>query len=114
MEGVWRLRNVGITEENKLFLVEIPNRNKKTLKHTILDHLRLGSIIITDCWKEYCNLNKYYENRVVNNSENYANLENGTITNIIEGTWNSLKVNLPSRNRTIKIKNISILLYGGD
>jgi ISXO2-like transposase domain len=66
-------------------------RDASTLMEIITAHVRIGSIIVTDCWKGYSKLNLLgYEHKVVNHSRVFVN-EEGFHTNNIEGTWSSIK-----------------------
>ena len=54
-----------------------------------------GTTIISDCWKAYCNLEKYgYIHKTVNHSKEFVN-DDGDCTNKIEGQWRRAKVKLP-------------------
>ena len=50
-----------------------------------------GTIIVSDCWKADCNLEKHgYVHRTVNHSKEFVN-ENGDNTKKIEGHWRQAK-----------------------
>jgi ISXO2-like transposase domain len=100
VDGVWILGGVEITPERGIFLRIVENRNADTLEEIICSHVRSGSIIVTDGWAGYKNLNRLgYEHKIVNHSEVFVNDE-GFHTNNIEGTWNAVKNRIVARNRT--------------
>lgn len=100
VNGAWVLGGVERTENRKLFLVEVPDRKEATLLGIITTYVLPGSIIYTDCFKSYQNLQNLYEHHTVNHTETFINLENGACTNTIEGTWSALKYRISPRNRT--------------
>ena len=54
-----------------------------------------GRVIISDCWKAYCNLEKHGQTHgTVNHSQGFVN-EEGDRTNKMEGHWRQAKVKLP-------------------
>ena len=54
-----------------------------------------GTVIVSDCWKAYCNLEKHgYVHRTVNHSKEFVN-ENGDNTKKIEGHWRQAKCKRP-------------------
>ncbi|KAF0990830.1 hypothetical protein HZS_2200 [Henneguya salminicola] len=60
-----------------------------TLTRIIQTHVLPNSIIHTDCFRSYSNLNVLYDYFTVNPFENFIDLNSGMYTNTIEGTWNS-------------------------
>ena len=86
VDGVWIIGGVEKTPERKLFLRIIESRDAITLRKIIMRHVRCGSIIITDCWRGYLNLEELgYTHLSVNHTENFVNPLNGACTNDIEG-----------------------------
>jgi transposase-like protein len=98
VEGQWVFG--GIEEDTrKAFLVPVEDRSEKTLISIIQKWIEPGSIIISDCWKGYFNLNKYgYIHETVNHSKEFVN-EEGSHTNKIEGHWRQMKSSLPTHGR---------------
>jgi len=67
-----------------------------------------GTLIVSDCWKSYHNLDKHgYSHQTVNHSKEFVN-EEGYNTNKIEGHWQYMKASLPVFG-THKDKNSSYL-----
>jgi ISXO2-like transposase domain len=100
IKGVWVLGGVEITQERKIFLKIVENRNAETLEDMIYTYAKPGSVIVTDGWAGYLGISALgYRHKIVNHSETFVN-EEGFHTNNIEGTWNSIKSGISSRNRT--------------
>lgn len=121
VEGAWVLGGVERTEERKLFLVEVPDRTANTLLPILRRHIRPGSIIYSDMFRSYFNIQTELDmqHETVNHSIEFARDINLTDlneapqitrihTNSIEGTWAALKISIPKRNRT---KNIEEHLF---
>jgi transposase-like protein len=98
VEGQWVFG--GIEEDSrKCFVVTVEDRSEKTLLPLIKKWISPGSIIISDCWKSYINLDKNgYIHKTVNHSQEFVN-ENGDHTNKIEGHWRQMKSSLPTHGR---------------
>jgi len=101
VEGVWVIGGVERTAERRIFAEVIERRDERTLLEVISRHVAAGSIVHTDLWRGYTNLtqNINVQHRTVNHSQNFINPEDGTHTNTIEGTWNGIKMKVPSRKR---------------
>ena len=91
------------TEARKFFVVRVPDRSRITLEQLILTHVRAGSIIHSDCWGAYNELNLiefenklHYNHLTVNHSVEFVT-DTGIHTNTIEGTWNALKRVIPKK-----------------
>lgn len=112
VEGAWVFGGVELTVERKFFAVVVENRNAITLNELMLRHILPGSIVVTDGWKGY---NKFKEDnnfihKLVNHSIGFSN-EEGLNTNIIEGTWNGVKLNISPRNRVKKNLNKKLFVF---
>ena len=92
----------GIEEDSRrCFLVAVGRRDEATLLPIIEKWIEPGTIIVSDCWKAYCNLEKHsYIHRTVNHSKEFVN-ENGDNTNKIEGHWRQAKCKLVNRLGTL-------------
>ena len=77
-------------------MIPVHNRKQKTLLPLIQKWIKPGSIIHSDCWKAYCNLNKMgYTHVTVNHSKEFKNQSNAACTNCIESEWHHAKVYMP-------------------
>jgi transposase-like protein len=114
VDGLWVLGGIERTPNKKVFLLEVPNRSAETLLSVITAHVAPGSIIMTDLWKAYSNLESLgfgYRHLTVNHSKQFFNPKNGCCTNTIEGLWNGLKLSVKPRQRTSKIAPGCFLEY---
>ncbi|CAB9531487.1 Inherit from opiNOG: protein Hydra magnipapillata [Seminavis robusta] len=104
VDGVWVFGGVERTPERKCFLVAVPDRKKPTLETHVMEFILPGSIIVSDKFPSYEDLEGkedfWYQHEVVNHSENYVDPLTGACTNTIEGTWNGVKKRVPARKRT--------------
>lgn len=111
VEGVWVLAGIERTPEKRIFLVELPDRSKNTIKRLMEIYIAPGSIINTDCWKSYdgaCDeLN--FQHFTVNHSIGFINTADGTHTNTVEGLNNGIKSLISPQHR--KTKNINDWLW---
>ena len=94
VEGEWVFG--GIEEDSRrCFLVAVEDRNEATLLPIIKEWIEPGTLIVSDCWKSYHNLDKHgYSHQTVNHSKEFVN-EEGYNTNKMEGHWRHMKVSLP-------------------
>ena len=87
-------------------LSNVENQSANILLAIIHHRVHPGSIILSDCWKAYDNIQselglEYWQ---VNHSHTFIDPLTGAHTNTIEGTWHSLKLAIPQRQRSeIKI-----------
>ena len=94
VEGQWVFGGIE-QDSGKCFLMAVDRRDEETLLPIIQKWIEPGTIIVSDCWKAYCNLEKHgYVHRTVNHSKEFVN-ENGDNTNKIEGHWRQAKCKLP-------------------
>ena len=94
VEGQWVFGGIE-KESRKCFMIAVDKRDEATLLPLIKRRIEPGTIIISDCWKAYCNLEKHgYTHRTVNHSQELVN-EQGDSTNKMEGHWRQAKVKLP-------------------
>ena len=106
VEGVWIFGGIERTPEKKVFLVEVPDRTALTLLKYIKRYVKPGSVIHTDLFKSYSQINSQlgFQHKTVNHSLHYVDPVTKTHTNTIEGFWNGLKLSIKPRNRVKKIK----------
>jgi transposase-like protein len=113
VEGCWVLGGVERTESRKIFVKVVPDRSAATLLAVISDHVREGSIILTDLWKGYKQLNAElgFDHYCVNHSAHFRDPETGVHTNTIEGTWNGIKMSIAPRGRVVDGMNDRLLEF---
>jgi transposase-like protein len=101
VEGCWVLGGVERTTERRMFVITVSDRRAITLLSAIKTHVREGSIILTDLWKGYMQLNSElgFDHFSVNHSKNFRDPSTGVHTNTIEGTWNGIKLTIAPRAR---------------
>lgn len=99
VEGQWIFG--GIERESKrCFMVPVARRDKKTLQKIIAEWILPGTIIYSDCWAAYNDLNKLgYTHKTVNHSQNFVDPITGVHTNTIESLWNASKRSFSSSGR---------------
>ncbi|XP_073996842.1 uncharacterized protein isoform X1 [Rhodnius prolixus] len=86
---------------NKCFFRVVETRDKGTLLDVIKTFILPGSTIYSDCWKSYdCLEDEGFQDLKVNHSLNFKDPETGVHNNAIEGTWSSIKRQLPRRTTT--------------
>jgi ISXO2-like transposase domain len=112
VDGVWILGMVEKTTQRRIIAVPVEKRDTGTLNRKILQFVHPGSIIHTDKWKGYTDLEKVgYKHYVVNHSKHFKDPETGIHTNTIEGNWSGLKVKVPKRYRTKELIHFYLLSY---
>ena len=81
--------------QREMFSSGVETRDEGTLLPIIQKWIEPGTVIVSDCWKAYSNLEKHGQvHRTVKHSKEFVN-ENGDNTNKIEGHWRQAKCNLP-------------------
>ena len=94
VEGQWVFGGIE-NDSRKCFLIAVEKRDEATLLPIIEKWIEPGTVIISDCWKAYCNLEKYgYRHFTVNHSKEFVNAA-GQSTNKMEGHWRQAKAKLP-------------------
>jgi len=103
VEGVWVFGGVERTPERKIFVMSVPDRKEGTLLNILHQYVEKGSIIYSDCWASYKNINNklQFDHETVNHSKEFKVPDTNIHTNTIEGTWNGIKMNMAPRNRNI-------------
>ena len=98
VEGQWVFGGIE-KDSRKSFIVAVQDRSEKSLLTLIQKWIEPGSIIVSDCWKAYINLDKYgYTHETVNHFQEFVNDEDAH-NNKIEGHWRQLKASLPTHGR---------------
>ena len=58
VEGVWVFEGVKRTPKRRMFLIDVPDRSENTLLFYIQKYVKPGSIIFSDLWRGYYNIEK--------------------------------------------------------
>ncbi|KRH93914.1 transposable element, partial [Pseudoloma neurophilia] len=82
VEGQWVLGIVEKTKKRRINIIPVEKIDSKTLTDIIRKYVHLLSIILTDKWKGYNELKKYYkDHKTVNHSKHFKDPETGVHTN---------------------------------
>lgn len=84
--GVWVVGGVELTDERRCFLLTVHDRSQATLLTIIKEYVHDHSIVRTDCWSGYRNMESLGMNlthQTVNHSEGFR--DGDVHTNTIEG-----------------------------
>jgi len=92
--GTEKVKVFGMLERSGLIrMIKVPDCSSKTLHPLIFENVQIGTVIMSDEWKAYNGLHKYYERGVINHgNRHYADGE--IHVNTLEGAWGLLKRNL--------------------
>jgi transposase-like protein len=104
----------GVERDTKnCFLVEVQDRSQGTLLRMIKKHVRKGSIIYTDGWRGYINIQEWLRMKhfSVNHSRHFVDSDTGVHTNTIEGTWSGIKFNISPRSRVKDLISLHLLEF---
>ena len=78
-----------------IFMVSVGDRSSATLIPLIHQYVRPGSIIMSDQWAAYNQINPgTFPHYTVNHSENFVNPTNGAHTQTVESGWGHIKKRL--------------------
>ena len=91
------------TESKRSFFIPVERRDRVTLHNCILEYVEIGSIIMSDEWAAYGDLEQYgYEHYTVNHSLNFVDPITGATTNHVESGWQKLKISHVKRYGTAR------------
>ena len=77
------------TKTKEIFYKKVDNRNKRTLHNVIWRYVKIGSIIYTDSWGGYNDIEEYFKHCTINHSKEFVN---GNIhTQNIEATHSAVR-----------------------
>jgi ISXO2-like transposase domain len=98
----WVFGGIERTEEKRLFVEYVQDRSADTLLSIIHKRVHPESIILSDCWMAYENIQSQLgiQHLKVNHSQSFVDPLTGAHTNTIEGTWHGLKLAIPQRERS--------------
>ena len=75
-----------------MFVLPVRNRKAEVLLPLIKKYILPGSIIYSDCWKAYDQIDtKIYQHNVVNHSKNFVDPDTGVHTQNIERLWRDIR-----------------------
>jgi transposase-like protein len=102
VDGAWVIVGVEKTLERRVFAEVVQNRNSETIRHVLEKHLAEGSILQTDCWGGYREIERIFgiRHETVNHSVGFKDAVTGVDTNTVEGTNFAIKRSIPIRDRT--------------
>ena len=96
VEGQWVFRGCEKYNKSKIFMIPVSKRDCKTLIPIIQKWILPRSIIHSDCWKAYNQLQQLgYKHVTVNHSKEFYNESNAACTNAIESDWRHAKCAMP-------------------
>lgn len=94
LASVWVFGGI-CRETHEAFAIVVKDRTAPTLINEITNYIAAGSIIHSDSWQSYSQIEKIegknFTHFVVNHSKNFVNPENGSYTQTIERMWRDLK-----------------------
>ena len=90
-ENRWVFGIIESGPQLRYFVKIVPNRSKDVLFGLISQNCAPGTIIWSDEWRGYADLNVYFDHLTVNHSINFVNPINGVNTQKIESLWSKLK-----------------------
>ena len=105
VEQIWIFGGIERGENGNCFFEKVENRKADTLKEVLKRRVNAGTILISDGWKAYKDLNQMgFFHYIINHSENFVNPLNPQInTQKIESTWNLLKRLFKSKGTKTRI-----------
>ncbi|CAG8628448.1 4928_t:CDS:1 [Acaulospora colombiana] len=99
VDDAWVIGSIEHNNKRNMFLRVVKKRDADIIKDIIVRYVKPGSIIMTDCWREYKDLEELgVTHMTVNYNECFVDPETGAHTNTIEGTWGGVKLKVRSRN----------------
>jgi len=90
-------------DSGRIFIIPVEDRTAETLLKEIRNHIAPGSIIYSDCWKAYNNINMYgYTHYTVNHKQNFIDPNTNCHTQNIERIWRDMRGNIPRFGTSVK------------
>ena len=88
------------------------DRTKSSLSGIITSKVKKESILFTDCWKGYSEINTIgYDHQKANHSIHFVDNQTNTHTNTIEGNLCAIKMQVTLRGRTKTLKNLFLVRF---
>lgn len=78
-------------ESRECFMVAVPDRSANTLMPIIAAQIRPGTIILSDMWAAYNNIQQQYAHLTVNHTYNFVDPLTGAHTQNVENMWSRAK-----------------------
>lgn len=98
IQGQWLFGGIErITK--KMFVLPVVSRKAKILQPLIQKYIAPGSIIYSDCWKAYHQLNIMYQHETVNHKKHFVDPNTGVHTQNIERVWRDIRGVIPRYGR---------------
>lgn len=100
VDGKWVIAGVE-RGTSKCFMVVALDRTKETLLNAIMENVRPGSVIVSDCWKSYdCLEDEEFVQLAINRKYNFHVPATGDHTHSVDGMWGAIKRQLsPNHGR---------------
>ena len=96
-ENRWVFGIIEMGPQSRYFVKVVQNRSKETLFNIIASNLARGTIIWSDEWRGYSDLNNHFNHLTVNHQFNFVNPITGVNTQKIESLWSKLKNRLKKK-----------------
>lgn len=94
VEGQWVFGGIE-QDSRKCFMIAVEQRDEATLLPILQQWIKPKTVIVSDCWKAYTNLDEYgYTHSTVNHSKEFVN-DQSLNTNKMEGQWRQTKGKCP-------------------
>jgi hypothetical protein len=112
VKEVWIFGMAERTQERRIVLVPVVQRNQVTFEEILKRYVHVESIVHSDCWKAYADLQYIFsEHKTVNHSKNFKDTITGIHTNTIEGNWSAIKRQAPITHRCSKRVTVYLIKY---
>ena len=91
-------------QTRETFFQIVTDRSAETLLPILIENIHPDSLVISDCWKSYANVSKYFsEHKMANHSLHFVDPNDSKVhTNSIESQWRVLKRSVLPKNGTSK------------
>ena len=106
---VWVFGAINRNNKSEIYLEPVKNRSRGTLLNLIYGYIKQNSIIVSDSWKAYSDLNihlpeKNFQHYVINHKMNFVDPQNPEIhTQNIENLWSRLREFLRNKGKNYRI-----------
>lgn len=80
-----------VTKPSRVICKVVKDTSAKSLIPVLKQHVKFGSLLITDEWAAYGGLNRLYNREIVDHGKGYYMSKNGYTSNAVEGFWGQCK-----------------------